>query len=196
MCVCVIVCVCLCVSVCGCGCVCVCVSLFFSLQSVFAVCVVKFGQPFPVYPNSCLRPCLEFPVVLNNLCHSLLLNRCLSPCVSLSFSLSLYPSYRSRSCFSNSLCVFILSLTCAALYPVCTCISTSWTAGLGPTSDTSHNPMSSRNASLCRMEPLEWRFGVHHVPVKGPPRNPQNKLSLWPLNWHAYGHRAGTQLVF
>ena len=55
-------------------------------------------------------------------------------------------------------------------------------------------PMASKNASFRRPEPLEWRLGIHHAPVKGPPRNAENELSLWPLNRPACGHRASFQI--
>ena len=66
-----------------------------------------------------------------------------------------------------------------------------------PTS-TSHKPVQGRKGmkkkvSFCRTEPLEWRCGVH-APVKGPPCNAENELSLWPLNRLACGHRAGFQI--
>ena len=44
------------------------------------------------------------------------------------------------------------------------------------------------------MEPLEWRFGVHHAPVKGRPCNSERELSLWPLNRLACGHQTGAQI--
>ena len=32
-------------------------------------------------------------------------------------------------------------------------------------------PKASKKVFFCRMEPLEWRFGVHKVPVRGPPKS-------------------------
>ena len=74
-----------------------------------------------------------------------------------------------------------------------------WTAGCGPTWQIAEKPVRGpkgiKNASFCRMEPLEWRFGVHKAPVKGPPCNAENETWMWSLNRLACGPEPAFKLV-